>query len=96
MLIPHRPDLSGYVRIEMVSQVDDGWLLFVEQEVGTFAKVELAAQQAAACETLSEEGAGGSLSWAQLQVKAVVDASVADAIAQTVRDSGTNPSIRPV
>lgn len=28
MLIPHRPDLSGYVRIEMVSQVDDGWLLF--------------------------------------------------------------------
>jgi hypothetical protein len=36
------------------------------------------------------------MSRAQLQVKVVVDSSVADAIEQAVRDSGTNPSSRSV
>lgn len=36
------------------------------------------------------------MSWAQLQVKVVVDAGAADAIEQAVRDSGTSPSSRPV
>jgi len=60
VLVPHRPDLSGHVRIEMASRVDGGWLLFVEQDSGTFAKVELTDAQAAACEVLSEDGSGDS------------------------------------
>lgn len=38
----------------------------------------------------------GLASWAQLQVKVVVDISVADTIEQAVRDSDTNPSSRNV
>ncbi len=58
--IPHRPDLPGHVLIEMANQVGDSWLLFVEQATGTFAKVELTASQAQACEVLTEDGAGDS------------------------------------
>ena len=58
--IPHRSDLPGHVLIEMANQVDDGWLLFVEQAKGSFAKVELTAAQAQACEVLTEDGAGNS------------------------------------
>jgi len=58
--IPHRPDLPGHVLVEMANQVGDGWLLFVEQATGTFAKVELTASQAQACEVLTEDGAGDS------------------------------------
>ena len=36
--ILHRPDLPGNVLVEMANQVGDGWLLFVEQATGTFAK----------------------------------------------------------
>jgi superfamily II DNA or RNA helicase len=58
--IPHRHDLPGHVLIEMANPVGDGWLLFVEQAPGAFAKVELTAAQAQACEVLSEDGAGDS------------------------------------
>ncbi len=58
--IPHRPDLPGHVLVEMANQVGDGWLLFVEQATGTFAKVELTAAQTQACEVLTEDGAGDS------------------------------------
>lgn len=40
--------------------VADGWQLFVEQADGVFAKVELTTAQAAACEVLTEDGAGDS------------------------------------
>lgn len=58
--VPHRPDLAGYVLVEMANRVEDGWVLFVEQAPGAFAKVELTAVQAQACEVLSEDGAGDS------------------------------------
>lgn len=58
--IPHRPDLPGYLKIEMANPVGQGWTLFVEQAPGTFAKVELTTAEAAACETLIEDGAGDS------------------------------------
>jgi len=58
--IPHRADLPGHVKIEMANPIGDGWTLFVEQAPGTFAKVELTAAQAAACEVLTEDGAGDS------------------------------------
>lgn len=58
--IPHRPDLPGHVKIDMANQVGDGWVLFVEQPGGSFAKVELTATQAASCEVLTEDGAGDS------------------------------------
>jgi superfamily II DNA or RNA helicase len=58
--MPHRPDLPGHVRIEMATAVGDGWVLFVEQSAGSFAKVDLTAAQAAACEVLTEDGAGDS------------------------------------
>ncbi len=38
----------------------DGWGLFVEEAPGVFKKVDLTAEQAAACEVLSEDGAGES------------------------------------
>ena len=58
--VPHRPDLSGHVRIEMAMPEGDGWQLYVEQAVGSFVKVGLTAEQAAACEVLTEDGAGDS------------------------------------
>jgi len=58
--IPHRPDLPGHVRIELASQTGDGWQLFVEESTGHFQKVDLTAEQAAACETLTEDGGGDS------------------------------------
>ena len=58
--IPQRPDLPGYVRIELAVPADDGWQLFVEEPAGSFQKVELTAEQAAACETLAQDGGGTS------------------------------------
>ncbi len=58
--VPHRTDLPRHVKIEMASQIDDGWLLFVEQAPGVFSKVELTAEQSFACEVLAEDGAGDS------------------------------------
>jgi superfamily II DNA or RNA helicase len=58
--IPHRPDLPGYVKIEMATALEGGWVLFVEQAPGVFAKVELSPAQALACEVLTEDGAGDS------------------------------------
>jgi len=58
--VPHRPDLSGHVRIEMAMPEGDGWQLYVEQAVGSFVKVGLTAEQAIACEVLTEDGAGDS------------------------------------
>lgn len=58
-LLP-RPDLPGHVLIEMANRVGDGWVLYVEQPTGGFAKVELDAAQAQACEVLAEDGAGDS------------------------------------
>ena len=58
--IPHRPDLSGHVKIEVATQLDDGWQLFVEHAPGVFAKVALTTAEAASCEVLSEDGAGDS------------------------------------
>ncbi len=60
MRIPHRPDLPGHARIEVATPVGDGWMLFIEQAPGIFAKVELTAEQAAACEVLTQDGAGDS------------------------------------
>lgn len=60
MRLPHRPDLPGHVLIEMASPAGDGWVLFVEQSAGKFAKVELTANETAACEVLTEDGAGDS------------------------------------
>jgi hypothetical protein len=51
--IPHRPDLPGYVRIDLVMPVDDGWQLFVEESTGHFQKVDLSAEQADTCDILS-------------------------------------------
>ena len=58
--IPHRPDLPGHVRIELAMQTGDGWQLFVEESTGHFQKVDLTEEQAAACETLTEDGGGDS------------------------------------
>ena len=58
--IPHRPDLPGHVRIELAMPTDDGWQLFVEESTGHFQKVDLTGEQAAACETLTEDGGGDS------------------------------------
>ena len=44
----------------MATAVGDGWVLFVEQAPGSFAKVDLTAAQAAVCEVLIEDGAGDS------------------------------------
>ncbi len=44
----------------MANRVEDGWVLFVEQAPGAFAKVELTAVQAQSCEVLSEDGTGDS------------------------------------
>ena len=44
---------------------------------------------------LSNAADEGHVSWAQLQVKVVVDNLVAGAIEQAARASGTNPSSRP-
>ena len=54
--IPHRPDLPGYVRIELATPTGDGWQLFVEELTGHFQKIDLTSEQAAACETLAEDG----------------------------------------
>jgi len=59
--IPDRSDLPGHVLIEMANQIRDGWVLFVKQSTGTFAKVELTAAQAQGCEVLTEDGAGDSV-----------------------------------
>src|ERR1035438_714638 len=56
--IPERPDLPGYVRIELAMPTGDGWQLFVEETTGTFQKVELTGEQAAACEILAQDGGG--------------------------------------
>lgn len=45
---------------------------------------------------LSNAADEGQVSWAQLQVKVVVSADIADAVEQAARASGTNPSSRPV
>jgi hypothetical protein len=58
--IPHRLDLPGYVRIELAMPAGDGWQLFVEAPAGGFQKVELSPEQAAVCETLTEDGGGDS------------------------------------
>ncbi len=58
--IPHRPDLPGYVLIENAIQMGDGWKLYVEEASGSLQKVELNQEQAAACEVLTEDGAGDS------------------------------------
>ena len=58
--IPQRPDLPGYVRIELAVPVGDGWQLFVEEPTGSFQKVELTREQAIACETLTQDGGGAS------------------------------------
>jgi len=58
--IPHRPDLPGYVRIELAIATGNGWQLFVEEASGHFLKVELTSAQAAACEILTEDGGGDS------------------------------------
>ncbi|MBT2248357.1 DUF3883 domain-containing protein [Arthrobacter sp. BHU FT2] len=58
--VPHRKDLQGYVRIELATQTDDGWILFVEQGPSSFAKVDLTAAQAAVCEVLFEDGSADS------------------------------------
>ena len=58
--IPQRPDLPGYVRIELAVPTGDGWQLFVEEPTGSFQKVELTREQAIACETLTEDGGGAS------------------------------------
>lgn len=58
--IPQHPHLGGYVRIEAAFPAGDGWQLFVEQASGVYAKVELTASQAAACDVLTEDGAGDS------------------------------------
>lgn len=60
VLVPNRPDQPGHVRIEVATRVDRGWLLFVEQAPGAFAKLELTDAQAAYCEVLSEDGSGDS------------------------------------
>ena len=56
--IPQRPDLPGYVRIELAMPTGDGWQLFVEEPTGGFQKVELTREQAMACETLTQDGGG--------------------------------------
>lgn len=58
--IPHRGDLSGFVRIEVATPADGGWVLFVEQSPGSFAKVSLTEAEAGACEVLAEDGSGDS------------------------------------
>jgi hypothetical protein len=58
--IPHRADIQAHVRIEVATSVEDGWQLFVETAPGNYAKVDLTAEQAAACEILTEDGAGDS------------------------------------
>lgn len=58
--IPHRTDLQAYVRIEVATAVGDGWQLFVEKAPDSFAKIDLTADEAAACEVLTEDGAGDS------------------------------------
>ena len=58
--IPHRPDLPGYVRIELAMPTADGWQLFVEEQTGHFQKVVLTREEAEACETLTEDGGGDS------------------------------------
>jgi hypothetical protein len=58
--IPNRPDLRGHVRIELATAASAGWQLFVEESPGRFQKVDLTGKQAAACETLTENGGGDS------------------------------------
>jgi superfamily II DNA or RNA helicase len=58
--IPHRPDLPGHVRIDLAMPTGDGWQIFVEESAGHFQKVDLTAEQAAACEILTEDGGGDS------------------------------------
>ena len=57
--IPNRPDLFGYVRIELAVSTGDGWQLFVEQQTGSFQKVELTHEQAMAW-FLAQDGSGAS------------------------------------
>src|SRR5258708_490715 len=58
--IPHRPDLPGHVRVDVAMPTADGWQLFVEEPMGHFHKVVLTRGEAAACETLTEDGGGDS------------------------------------
>jgi hypothetical protein len=58
--IPHRTDIQAHVRIEVATSVEDGWQLFVETALGSYAKVDLTAAQAASCEVLTQDGAGNS------------------------------------
>jgi len=60
--IPKRSDLVGHVRVGVAMPAGDGWQLFVEVSPGTFAKIDLTAAEAAACEILVEDGAGDSQS----------------------------------
>ena len=45
---------------------------------------------------LSNAADDGLISWAQIQVKVVVDKSAAERIEQDVRGAGTNPNSRDV
>ena len=58
--VPDRPDLAGFVRIESALAVGDGWRLVVEHPPGSFAKVELTATQATACDVVTEDGTADS------------------------------------
>ena len=58
--IPQRPDLPGYVRIELAMPTGDGWQLFVEEPTGGFQKVELTREQSMACEILIQDGGGAA------------------------------------
>lgn len=58
--IPHRSDLLGYARIELAIPTGDGWTLFVGESADSLKKVDLTSEQAAACEILTEDGAGDS------------------------------------
>ncbi|MDP9437126.1 MAG: DEAD/DEAH box helicase, partial [Actinomycetota bacterium] len=58
--IPHRADLAGFSKIEFAIPVDDGWTLFVGESADNLKKVDLTSEQAAACEILTEDGAGDS------------------------------------
>jgi hypothetical protein len=58
--IPQRPDLPGHVRIDVAMPTADGWQLFVEEPVGHLHKVVLACDEAAVCDTLTQDGGGDS------------------------------------
>jgi superfamily II DNA or RNA helicase len=58
--LPHRPDLPGFVLVDDARSVDSGWRLYVEVAPSELKKVDLTPAEAAACEVLTEDGAGDS------------------------------------